>query len=208
MTRLLGVMAVAALATVISVANRAPHHAAVHACCAYTPARLAAGAWWTVLGSALLVVQLKLFGINAALLLGVVLPFAWRQGSRRALTIYFAGHVVATLMVAAAVLPLAAWGWDPAAAVRTQLDVGASAGIAAVAGAVAVSMRRRPVGVALFLGLATFFAAHLALAHTLSEGEHLIALTTGAVLARRWVSEEFPAEQLALHRRFMAITAG
>jgi hypothetical protein len=187
-------MAVAAVAAVISVANRAPLHSAVHQCCGYTPARLAAGAWWTVFGSALLVVQLKLFGINTALLLGVVLPYAWREGSRRALTVYFTGHVVATLAVAAVVLPLGAWGWGPAEVVRLQLDVGASAGIAAVAGAVAVSMDRRGVGAALFVGLAVFFAAHLAVAHTLSEAEHLIALTTGAALARRWTPVPARAE--------------
>ena len=180
--RLAGVVAVAAVAAVISLANRAPLHSAVHQCCGYTPARLAAGAWWTVLGSALLVVQLKLFGINAALLLGVLLPYAWREGSGRALVVYFTGHVVATLAVAAVVLPLAAWGWDPAEVVRMQLDVGASAGIAAVAGAVAVSMHRRGVGAALFVGLAAFFAVHLVAAHTLSDVEHLLALTTGAVV--------------------------
>ncbi len=68
------------------------------------------GAWWTVLGSALLVVRLELFGIDTALLLGVVLPYAWREGSRRALAVYFSGHVVATVAVAVVVLPLAACG--------------------------------------------------------------------------------------------------
>jgi hypothetical protein len=212
MKRLGGVVAVAALVAVISLANRAPQHSFVHLCCGYTPARLSAGAWWTVLGSALLVVQLKLFGINTALLLGVVLPYAWREGSRRTLTVYFAGHVVATLAVAAVVLPLAAWGWGPAEVVRMQLDVGASAGIAAVAGAVAVSMRRHRFGVVLFVGLAVFFAAHLTVAHTLSEAEHLIALSTGAVLGRGWASADSLAESRpkrpALHRRFMAFPAG
>ena len=188
--RIGGVGAVAALAALISVAHHAAHPAVVRFCCAYSPDRLASGAWWTVFGSALLVVRLKLFGINTALLLGVVLPYALRQGSRRALAVFFTGHVAATLAVAAVVLPLAAAGWHPAEVVRMQMDVGASAGVAAVAGAVAVSMRRRRLGAALFAGLAVFFAAHLAAAHTLSEAEHLVALTAGALLATVWRKRE------------------
>jgi hypothetical protein len=184
--RLAGALAVAALAVGISAAYRASHPAVVRSCCAYSPERLAAGAWWTVFGSALLVVRLKLFGINTALLLGIVVPYALREGSRRALAVFFAGHVVATLAVAAVVLPLAAAGWHPAEVVRIQMDVGASAGVAAVAGAMAVSARRRRLGAALFAGLAVFFAAHLVAAHTLSEAEHLIALATGALIAIRW----------------------
>jgi hypothetical protein len=185
--RVSGVAVVTALAVGISVAHRAAHPALVRFCCAYTPDRLAAGAWWTVFGSALLVVRLKLFGINTALLLGVVLPYTLRHGSRRALAVFFAGHVAATLAVAAVVLPLAAAGWHPAEVVRPELDVGASAGVAAVAGAMAVSARRRRLGVVLLAGLALFFAAHLVAAHTLSEAEHLVALTTGALLGRWWV---------------------
>jgi hypothetical protein len=203
---LAGIAAVATLAAVVSLAYRGPHHAAVHFWCSYTPARLAAGRWWTLPGSALLVVHLKLFGINTALLLGVVLPYAVREGSRRTLAVFFAGHAVATLAVAAVVLPLAGAGWGPAEVVRTQVDSGVSAGVAAVAAAVAVSMRRQGWGTLLLAGLAVFFAAHLATAHTLSEAEHLIALATGAALGRRWSPS--PAWSAALHRRFMASPAG
>lgn len=179
---LLGVVTVAALTVAVSLANRMPHHSFVPLCCRYTPARLAGGAWWTVFGSALLVSRLNLLGGNTVLVLGVVGPYAWREGNRRTLAVYFAGHVVATLAVAAVVLPLAAGGWGPAEVVRTRLDAGASAGIAAVAGAVAVSLARRRVGVALFAGLAAFFTAHLVAARTLSDVEHLLALATGAVV--------------------------
>jgi hypothetical protein len=204
-TRLAGVAAGASLAVVVSLAYRAPHHEAVRLCCVYTPARLAAGRWWTVFGSALLVLHLKLFGINSALLLGVVLPYAWRAGSRRALTVFFAGHVTATLAVAAVVLPLAPAGWGPAVAQSRQIDTGVSAGIAAVAAAVAVSTRRRRVGAALLAALAAFFGAHLLAAHTLSEAEHLIALGTGALLGR---AGRRSAAGGPLHRRFMASAAG
>ena len=183
-----GVAAVAALTAVVSWAHRGPAPAAVDLCCRYTPARLAAGQWWTVPGSALLIAHLKAFGINTALLLGVVLPYAVREGSRRTLAVYFAGHVAATLAVAAVVLPLAAWGWGPADVVRTQVDSGVSAGIAAVVAAVAVSMRRRGLGMALLGALAVFFAAHLALSGTLSEAEHLIALGAGAMLGRCFIA--------------------
>jgi hypothetical protein len=203
---LAGVAVVAALTVVVSLADRGPHHAVVDFWCGYTPARLAAGHWWTLLGSSLLVFHLKLFGINTALLVGVVLPYAVREGSRRTLAVFFAGHVAATLAVAAVVLPLAAAGWGPAEVVRTQVDSGVSAGVAAVAAAVAVSMRRRRWGVVLLAGLAVFFAAHLVTDHKLSEAEHLIAVATGAALGRRWGTS--PASLAALHRRFMASPAG
>ena len=203
---LAGVAAVAALAAVVSVANRGPHHGVVDFWCGYTPARLAAGRWWTLLGSALLVFHLKLLGINTGLLLGVVVPSAVREGSRRTLAVFFAGHVVATLAVAAVVLPLAAAGWGPAEVVRTQVDSGISAGVAAVAAAVALSMRRRRLGMVLLGALAMFFAAHLVVDHKLSEAEHLVAMATGGALGWRW--RPSPGSWSALHRRFMASPAG
>src|SRR2546421_3310894 len=182
--RLVGLAAMAGLAAVISAANRVPHHPAVHLCCGYTPARLAAGAWWTVLGSALLIVNLHLFGVNTVLLVAVVLPYVLREGFRRAATVFFTGHGVATLALAAVVLPLAAWGWHPAEAVRVRVDVGSSAGVAAVAGALAVSIRRRRQGeagdaperrwgAALLGAFVADFAVRLLLFHTLAEIEHL-----------------------------------
>ncbi|HEV7863274.1 MAG TPA: hypothetical protein VGR20_11255 [Acidimicrobiia bacterium] len=184
--RLAGVGAVAALAVVISLANRAPEHGAVHFCCGYTPARLAAGAWWTVPGSALLVPHLNLLGANTAVLVGVMVPYGLRAGSRRTLAAFFGGHILATLAVAAVVLPLAAWGWHPAEALRVRADVGASAGVAAVAGALAVSMRRRRWGIALLSAFGAFFGVSLLLFHSLADVEHLIALATGALLGQRW----------------------
>ena len=203
---LAGVAAVTALAAVVSLANRGPHHAVVDLWCGYTPARLAAGHWWTLFGSALLVFHLKLFGVNTGLLLGVVLPFAVREGSRRTLSVFFAGHIVPTLAVAAVVLPLAAAGWGPAEVVRTQVDSGISAGVAAVAAAVAVSMRRRSLGAVLVGALTVFFASHLVFDHKLAEAEHLIAMATGAALGWRWSPS--PGSWAALHRRFMASPAG
>ena len=203
---LAGVAVVVALAAAVSLANRGPHHDLVDFWCGYTPARLTAGHWWTLLGSALLVFHLKLFGINTGLLLGVVLPYAVREGSRRTLSVFFAGHVVPTLAVAAVVLPLAAAGWGPAEVVRTQVDSGISAGVAAVAAAVAVSMRRRRLGAALMVALAVFFATHLVADHKLAEAEHLIAMATGAALGWRWSPS--PGSWATLHRRFMASPAG
>ena len=184
--RVLGMAGVAGLMAVISAANRVPHHPAVHFCCGYTPARLAAGAWWTVPGSALLVVRLHLFGSDTALLLAVVLPFVLREGFRKAAAAFFTGHVLSTLAVAAVVLPLAAWGFHPAEATRVRVDVGSSAGVAAVAGALAVSLRRRPWGAALIAVFAVDFAVRLVLFHTLAEVEHLIALVVGVLLGRWW----------------------
>jgi len=184
--RLAGLAAVAVLAAVISAANRVPHHPAIHSCCGYTPARLAAGAWWTVLGSALLVVNLHLLGANTVLLIGVVVPYVLREGSRRALAAFFTGHVLATLAVAAVVLPAAAWGWHPAEALRVRVDVGTSAGVAAVGGALAVSLRRPRWGAALLGAFVADFVIRLLLFHTVAEIEHLLALSAGALLGRHW----------------------
>ena|GEM_PF-2815651 len=187
--RLAALAAVAAVVAVVSTGVRRPEQAALW-CCGYTPARLAAGAWWTVPGSALLIVNLHLLGVNTALLLAVVLPAVLLDGFGRTLAVFFAGHVTATLAVAAVVLPLAAAGWHPAELVRATLDVGTSAGVAAVGGALAVSLaqrwpHRRCAGAALFAAFAVDFAVRLLLFHTLAEVEHLAALAVGAGLARR-----------------------
>jgi hypothetical protein len=180
------VAAVVVVMAVISAANGVPHHPAVHLCCGYSPARLAAGAWWTVLGSGLLIVNLHLLGSDTALLLGVVLPYVWRDGLGRAAAAFFTGHVLATLAVAAVVLPLAASGWHPAEAVRVRVDVGSSAGVAAIGGALAVSLRRRSWSAALLGAFAADFLLRLVLFHTLAEVEHLVALSAGALLGRQW----------------------
>jgi hypothetical protein len=181
--RLAGMAALVGLMAVISAANRVPHHPAVHFCCGYTPARLAAGAWWTVPGSALLVVHLRPFGSDTALLLAVVLPFVLREGFRKAAAAFFTGHVVATLAVAAVVLPLAAGGFHPAEATRVRVDVGSSAGVAAVAGALAVSRRRPGWGGAAAVGRPGWGAA----AWLRRRGwAVLIGLTVGVLLGRWW----------------------
>src|SRR5581483_7840750 len=183
--RLAALAAVAAVVAVVSTGVRRPEQAALW-CCGYTPARLAAGAWWTVPGSALLIVNHHLLGVNTALL-AVVLPAVLLDGFGRTLAVFFAGHVTATLAVAAVVLPLAAAGWHPAELVRATLDVGTSAGVAAVGGALAVSLaqrwpHRRCAGAALFAAFAVDFAVRLLLFHTLAEVEHLAALAVGAGL--------------------------
>jgi hypothetical protein len=137
----------------------------------------------------LLVVHLRPLGSDTALLAFVVIPFVLRDGLRRAAAAFFAGHVGATLAVAAVVLPLAAGGWSPAEVVRARVDVGASAGVAAVAGALALSLRRRDgnrFGAVLLGAFAADFALRLVLFHTLAEIEHLIALAIGAILGWRW----------------------
>jgi hypothetical protein len=109
-----------------------------------------------------------------------------REGSRRALAAFFTGHVLATLAVAAVVLPAAAWGWHPAEALRVRVDVGTSAGVAAVGGALAVSLRRPRWGAALLGAFVADFVIRLLLFHTVAEVEHLIALSAGALLGRHW----------------------
>src|SRR5262249_50085469 len=105
---------------------------------------------------------------------------------------FLAGHVGATLAVAAIVLPAAALGSSSAAAVARAPDFGVSAGLAAVAGALVVVVWRRagPVpGGLLLAGIVGFFVVPLllttSLGHHLSETEHLIAAGLGIVLERR-----------------------
>ncbi|HVW33864.1 MAG TPA: hypothetical protein VHL53_15105 [Acidimicrobiia bacterium] len=195
--RLLVLVAVAVLMAAISAGNRNPHHPLVHLCCGYSPAGLAAGRWWTVAGSALLIVVLHPFGVNSVLLVAVVVPSVLRAGLGRTAVAFFAGHVTATLAVAAVVLPLAAGGWHPAEIVRVRYDVGASAGVAAVAGALAVSLADRRWGAAVIGAFTADFLVRLGLSHTLAEIEHLIALAVGVAVGRHFVRRDIGARTVS-----------
>ena len=177
-------------------------------CCWYTPGRLSHGALWTLPGSALLLPRLHMLGPTTFMAAALFLPYVMVAGTRRALTAFFAGHVVATAAVAAVVLPAAAWGWPPAVVIRNASDVGASAGLAAAAGALAVHLRWRPGGRLLGVALVVWFGSSLVVTQRLVEIEHLLALATGAATdrwGRRPVDEIL---RVSLRRRDAGNTLG
>lgn len=158
----------------------------------YSPDRFAGGQVWTLPLSGVLPPKLDSIGDNTIVMTIVLVPYVLVRGPWRAVGRFFAGHVGATLAVAAIVLPAAALGSSEAAAVARSPDFGVSAGLAAVAGALVVVAWRRvsPVAGGLLLaGVVGFFVVHLltttSLGHHLSETEHLIAAGIGIVLERR-----------------------
>jgi hypothetical protein len=181
-------------ATAVSLAwHHAPTRPLVQACCRYSPERLSRGALWTLFGSALLLPTLAMIGPTTIMTFALVVPYALGAGAGPTLRAFFSGHVLATLLVAAVVMPGAALGWAPAVALRVRTDVGASAGIAAVGGAWCVLLGPRRGGPILLVALVAFFATGLVLTRHLVEVEHLIAVATGAV--SEW------ARRRALRRR-------
>lgn len=169
-------------ATAVSVAWHHPStRPLVQACCRYSPEHLSRGALWTLFGSALLLPRVRMIGPTTIMALALVVPYALAVGARPALKTFFSGHVLATLAVAAVVLPGAALGWAPALALRVRTDVGASAGIAAVGGAFCVRFGRKGWRPVLLMILAAWFATALARTHRLVEIEHLVALAAGGI---------------------------
>lgn len=167
----------------------AEHHVAteavVTACCRYFPERLARGEVWTVVGSAFFLPDVHMVAPTTLATMLLFFPYAVAAGARPALRTFFTGHVVATVAVAAVILPGAALGWRAAVALATRPDIGASAGLAAVAGAGCVRLGWRRAGPVLLAALAIGFGLSLARGHRVVDVEHLLALATGAVTARR-----------------------
>ena len=158
----------------------------------YSPDRFIGGQVWTLVLSGVLPPKLDSIGDNTIVMIIVLVPYVLVRGPWRAIGRFLAGHIGATLAVAAIVLPAAALGSSDAAAVARAPDFGVSAGLAAVAGALVVVVWRRhgPVpGGLLLAGVVGFFVVHLltttSLGHHLSETEHLIAAGVGIVLERR-----------------------
>ncbi len=178
-----GALGLAAAGAAVSVAW---HHPATHAlaqlCCHYSPARLAGGAVWTVIGSALLLPRVQMIGPTTLMTSALFLPYALAAGARSALRVFFTGHVAATLAVAGVVIPAAALGWGPAVVLLARTDVGASAGLAAAGGACCLLLGGRRAGPILFAILAGWFSVALLRTHRLVEVEHLIALGAGGAL--------------------------
>lgn len=191
-TRFAGLLVVIGVPTVLGLAV---HHfgsnALVTTVFHYSPNRFIGGQVWTLVLSGLLPPKLGNIGLTTILMTVVLVPYVLLRGPWRAVGRFLAGHVGATLAVAAIVLPAAALGSSGAAAVARAPDFGVSAGLAGVAGALVVVVWRRwsPVAAGLlFAGVFGFFTVHLlattSLGHHLSETEHLIAGGIGVVLER------------------------
>jgi hypothetical protein len=177
-----GALGLLGVCLVVSVAAHRPASAGlVTTCCRYFPERLARGEVWTVTGSAFFLPDVRMVAPTTLVTMLLFFPYAVAAGARPALRTFFTGHVLATVAVAAVVLPGTALGWPSAVALSTRSDVGASAGLAAVAGAACLLPATRRVGPALLAVFALGFAMSLARGHRVVDVEHLIALGTGAV---------------------------
>jgi len=192
-TRVAGLFAVIAVPTVLGLVVRDFGTGALATTLFhYSPDRFIGGQVWTLVLSGLLPPKPDSIGPNTIVMTIVLVPYVLVRGPWRAVGRFLAGHVGATLAVAAFVLPAAALGSSGAAAAARAPDFGISAGLAAVAGALVVVVWRRCGSVAgglLLAGVLGFFAVHLltttSLGHHLSETEHLIAAGIGIVLERR-----------------------
>ena len=191
--RVAGVAGVLALATAVTFASHSAATAGVTGLLAkYSPARLAAGRVWTVPASAFLLGHPHMLGPTSAMLALVFLPYALWCGIGRAGITAMSGHVVATLVVAAVVLPGSWLGWTTGTTIAHTLDYGSSAALAACAGGLAVLIGHRlpvvgPVtGTVLLALVAGFFAFHLfsvpKLDANVADIEHLVALFTGVAV--------------------------
>ncbi len=170
-------------------AHHQPTHDLVRWTTDYSPARLVQGRVWTLPASALVLAHLKtVVGPSTLMLLALLLPYVLARGTGRAATVFMSGHVLATLSVAGAVLVGLAFGLPGAVGVAHRVDVGASAGLAATGGALAVVVARRSsaIGLAVLTALFLFFLNGLLFlggnGHGLTDVEHLVAVTVGATL--------------------------
>jgi hypothetical protein len=157
----------------------------------YSPMRLAHGDILALPGSAFLLGHPKMIGQTSFFVVALFLPYALVRGVRRAGVVGLTGHCVSTLAVAAVVLPGAALGWSAAERIAHMGDYGASAALAAVAGALGIVLVRRwpPVGIFVLGAIGWYFlhslVSHSQMMHNIADVEHLIAFMTGALLELR-----------------------
>src|SRR5262249_6613293 len=165
--RVAGLLAVIAIPTVLGLVVRdLGTGALVTTLFHYSPDRFIGGQVWTLVLSGMLPPKLDSIGLNTIVMTILLVPYVLVRGPWRAVGRFLAGHVGATLAVAAIVLPAAALGSSSAAAVARAPDFGVSAGLAAVAGALVVVVWRRagPVpGGLLLAGIRGLFVVHLLL---------------------------------------------
>jgi hypothetical protein len=201
LVRFLGVAAFMTVPVALSLlrADGATHDAAQFLA-GYSPQHLAHGAIWTVPLSALLLPNVRMIGPTTVSTIAFLVPYALLRGPVRALVVFFAGHVVATLGVAVVVIAGHVMAWSSIAVLYRHLDVGASSGLAAVVGALAgvVLTRSRLAGLFAVGAVAAYFLVSLAQGpgaiHAATEVEHLVALGVGLALERSWRPVPVPSK--------------
>jgi len=168
-------------------------HSVIRWLSVYSPERFAHGALWTLPLSALLVGHIELAGVTVTFFVAVVVPYLVFAGPLRALKVFVAAHVLATMtafaVIAAAAMAGSTWGqqwWS-------RPDYGASAGLVGIAGALFVllcmqrrSLLGRVVGVFAMAGTTAFFVdgviAEGGPRHGIIDVEHLLGLLVGCLL--------------------------
>ncbi len=192
LTRLLEVSAFLCIPTVVSLLAVAP--ATRHAVGVLTDYRplFVVTRPQTLIGSAFYLPNIQMVGLTTVFTIAVFLPYVLARGMGWALRVFLAGHVIATLAIAVVVIPGDWLGWGEAIHIVHSSDRGASAGLAACAGGLAILIHRRwPwIGALVLAGLYAFFLDSLTHMHglnRLAEIEHLIALTVGIGLEAWWL---------------------
>jgi hypothetical protein len=166
-------------------------HAFVNWLGSYSPSRLVHGAVWTLPASALLEAQPAKLGPNTLVPTLIFAPYLLWVGAGPAIRTFFAGHIVATLSAAAVILLGVLAGSGVAHELYVLRDNGVSAGLAAASGALGVLLwytKARPLAavvLAVVLVLFTYRIANESLSATLADGEHLVAIATGAAVEIR-----------------------
>jgi hypothetical protein len=178
------VLAATGLITVL--AHRRATSGVVNYLARYSPAALEHGRIVTLPASAFLVGRPRMLGPTTFFVVLLLVPYALAKGVGKAARAGLAGHCLSTLVIAAVALPGAALGWATANTVAHQADYGASAALAAVAGALAVLLFRRwPAAGLLVAGVVVWiFVSSLMkyadLGHNVADVEHLVAVAVGA----------------------------
>ncbi len=205
LTRTGGIVAVLAVAAAVTVASHTPGMSQpTRYLAAYSPARLAAGRVWTLPTSFLLLGHPKALGVTSVMFALLFLPYALVRGIWRALVTGMAGHIAATLVIAAWAFVAAGLGSAVATSVVHTPDYGASAFLAACAGGLAVVIARRNavLGAVVLIAVAAFFTVNLVVVHqvvsNVADVEHLTALVTGAFV--EWRFAVLPAPSLSPSR--------
>jgi hypothetical protein len=164
---------------------------AVHILGGYSPQRFIHGYLWTLPGSAFLLQSPRMIGPTSFFVVLFFVPYTLIRGLRNAGLTSMAGHCAATLLVATVVVPGALLGWHQATIIANRYDVGASAALAATAGALSIAIFRRwkIAGAVMFGLLFQFFLRGLLFGHGgghgLTDVEHLTALAIGALVEWR-----------------------
>jgi hypothetical protein len=162
-----------------------PWHRYAKFLAAYSPQRLVHGAVWTLPLSAFVVPHIGEIRPTIAFVLVLFVPYALLRGPLRAVIVFFLGHISSTLIVASAVIVGSAVGWNTATTYYGARDMGISAGLAAISGALVVVLlasRAKVLG-ALLLAASIWFFLHMMIGHPtgrIAGVEHFLALASGA----------------------------